>query len=161
MPKEKLIVKRNKFGWGVYAGRVYKKGEIICVMKGKKKVPDNLYYHGNNFRKAQINPLQIGRIHYLDLDKPYIYFNHSCEPNAGIRNTATLFALKKIKKGEEITFDYSTTVDEAFLCKCGSKKCRGVVADFFAIPQKLQQFYVRRGAVPKFIEKKYKKYHNK
>ncbi|RJQ14879.1 SET domain-containing protein [Candidatus Parcubacteria bacterium] len=154
--RELLVVKKNKKGYGVYAGRMYKKGEVICVMHGKKKTPHTLHYHGASFREAQINPLQIGPKTYLELRAPYRYFNHSCQPNAGVQDSSKLFALKPIKKGEEVTFDYSTTIDESFFCKCGSKRCRGVIADFFALPLKLQKFYIRQKAVPAFIEKKYK-----
>ena len=152
-----LITKRNKKGYGAYADKSYQKGDVICILRGIKRTPRTLYYHNANFRNAQINPLQIGSEVYMELQAPYRYLNHSCEPNAGIKKVSALFALHDIKKGEEITFDYSTTIDEAFFCKCGSRKCRGVIADFFALPEKLQRFYVKNKAVPAFIEKKYKK----
>lgn len=157
MENKNLIVKNNKKGRGVYTGRSFRQGEMICVMKGEERTPRTLYYHGAGFRNAQMNPLQIAQDVYLDLAPPYIYINHSCEPNAGIRGKATLFALHALKKGEEITFDYSTTIDESFICMCGSKKCRGAVIDFFGLPRKLQKFYVEIDAVPVFIAKKYKK----
>lgn len=161
MGSKTLIIKKNKKGYGVYAKRTFRKGEIICVIEGRRQTPRTLYYHGASFREAQINPLQIGTETYLELDAPYRYFNHSCEPNAGVRKASTLFALRNIKKREEITFDYSTTIDESFFCKCGSRKCRGVIADFFALSLKLQKFYMQRKAVPVFIAKKYKKCHGK
>lgn len=34
-------------------------------------------------------------------------FNHSCEPNAGFRSSIVLEAIRDIKAGEEITFDYA------------------------------------------------------
>lgn len=156
-----ILLKRNRKGFGVYADKDYEKEEVICVLHGKKKTPRTLYYHENNFRNAQINPLQIGEETYLELDKPYKYFNHSCDPNAGIREISTLFALKNIKEGEEITFDYSTTIDESFICQCGSNKCRRTVVDFFGLPQTLQKYYITKGAVPKFIVRKYKKSYSK
>lgn len=152
-----MIVKKNKKGLGVYAGKSYKKREIICKMTGKKRTIGDLYHRKSHSRKMLDDPLQIGEGKYLDMDEPYLYFNHSCDPNAGIRGTVTLFALKNIEKGEEITFDYSTTIDESLGCRCGSKKCRGVVADFFHLPRKIKMRYCEQGALPDFIRKKMQK----
>jgi D-alanine-D-alanine ligase-like ATP-grasp enzyme len=53
--------------------------------------------------------------------------NHSCDPNSREENL-TLIATRDIKKGEQITIDYSTFVEsrfaETFECRCGAKKCR-------------------------------------
>jgi SET domain-containing protein len=53
--------------------------------------------------------------------------NHSCEPNCGIAGTSSVLALRDLKIGEELTFDYamsdSSQYDE-FVCACGKEKCR-------------------------------------
>jgi len=154
----KYIVKKNSRGYGVYAGNNYKKNEDISVITGKIATPKNIYYHLKDFQKASTNPLQIGKGLYIDVDRPFLYINHSCDPNAGIKKKSTLFAIKNIKKGDEITFDYSTTIDESFECKCGSKKCRGAIVDFFGLSKKLQKYYADKKALPNFILKKYKKH---
>lgn len=55
------------------------------------------------------------------------YFNHSCDPNAGLQGPRTLVAMRPIKKGEVIAYDYamsdSSNYDE-FPCACGSPQCR-------------------------------------
>lgn len=71
-----MIVKKNKSGFAGYADREYKKGEVICIMKGKTVVPRTLEYHGSDFLKASINPLQTGHGRYMDLLKPFRYSNH-------------------------------------------------------------------------------------
>ena len=42
-----------------------------------------------------------------------------------------IYALKDIKKGEEITYDYNLQVEEddedPYTCLCGTKKCRGTM----------------------------------
>jgi SET domain-containing protein len=57
--------------------------------------------------------------------------NHSCDPNVGfLDGTPNLFALRNIAAGEEITWDYSTSISEPgwFLeCQCGAVRCRGIV----------------------------------
>lgn len=59
----------------------------------------------------------------------WMFLNHSCEPNAVIRDRA-LVALRDIVEGEGITFDYNATewdMAEPFACHCGSPRCVGVV----------------------------------
>jgi len=50
--------------------------------------------------------------------------NHSCEPNAGFRGDLVLVARRDIGPEEEITWDYSTAIDEeefpGFACCCGA-----------------------------------------
>lgn len=59
------------------------------------------------------------------------FINHSCGPNTYMRvmkNRVEFYALRNIKKGEELTCDYGETHHEGTLpCKCGVKNCRGVI----------------------------------
>jgi len=53
---------------------------------------------------------------------PWRFLNHSCAPNAVVRERA-LLALRPIDAGEEITFDYNATEWELtapFTCRCGA-----------------------------------------
>ena len=65
------------------------------------------------------------------------YLNHSCEPNAGFpTGKPELFALRDIVVGEEITWDYSTSLVEEgwnLQCRCGTKSCRGNILPFFSL----------------------------
>lgn len=58
---------------------------------------------------------------------PGDYFNHSCDPNAGLRGQLSLVALRAIEPGEEICYDYAMSdgspYDE-FACACGAWLCR-------------------------------------
>ncbi len=157
MGDKKLIIKKNKFGTGVYTFKSFIKGETIHIMSGRICTPRTIHYHNSNFRKGIIDPLQIGEDRYLELDELSRFINHSCEPNAGMRERSTLFALRDIKAGEELTYDYSTTIDEAFWCRCRSKKCRGIVYDFFALSNRDKLRYYKQNALPKFLMVKFKK----
>ena len=70
------------------------------------------------------------------------YVNHSCEPNCGFQNGLELVAMRDIAVGEELTWDYSSAIDEAgsdgFPCCCGSANCRGQVTSFRDLPQDAQ-----------------------
>lgn len=149
-----FIIKKSNKGWGIYAGRNYKKGEFVWELLGKKILPKNVKLLMGGYREDLISPLQIGPALYYKLDKPSYYFNHSCDPNTGMRHKSSLFALKNIKRGQELTFDYSTTIDESFVCECGSPKCHKGIFDFLALPIKRQRYYFINRALPDFIVKK-------
>ena len=87
------------------------------------------------------------------------FLNHLCNPNSGLKiegKRVTLIAIKNIKKGKEIKWDYSTTMDEddwELDCKCGSKNCRKRIKDFKYLPKKLRQKYIKLRIVPEYILK--------
>jgi hypothetical protein len=75
--------------------------------------------------------------------------NHSCDPNLGWADDATLTAVRDIAAGEELTVDYATAItDPAFVlyCHCGTYRCRQVIEGTdWQIPQ-LQTRYAGRWA---------------
>jgi SET domain-containing protein len=118
-------------------------------------------YTGPLLRYAQTTPqtlaLQIGPDLYIgESGQADDFVNHSCEPNAGMLIDATdvrLIALREIAPAEQITFDYSTTMDEddfEFDCLCGSSKCRGRIRDFKHLPAEVRLHYEQMGIVPKY-----------
>ena len=124
----KVRVKISKqHGKGVFATAAIVAGEEILtftgplMQRGQFKIGD---YH-----------LQIGDNLYLGAsDKADDYVNHSCNPNAGFGKGLTLVALRGIARGEEVTWDYSTAIDEddfdGFACQCGATNCRSTVLSF-------------------------------
>ena len=59
------------------------------------------------------------------------YINHSCAPNAymkTIHGHVLFFALRHIRRGEEITIDYEDTLHpDSKRCRCGAASCRGTI----------------------------------
>lgn len=59
------------------------------------------------------------------------FINHSCDPNTYIRvmkNRVEFYALKNIRKGQELSADYGETHHDGKLpCRCGAKNCRGFI----------------------------------
>jgi len=112
-------------GRGLFAGQRIRRGHLIIEM------------HGNRYSSADLPPelfaTQIGPDLWLASDGSSLddLINHSCEPNAGfVTGEAILFALRDIEPGEEITWDYSTSIDEPgwrLKCLCRSSRCRQVV----------------------------------
>ena len=152
--RHNFLITKNSKGYAVFAKRNYKKGETVWVLSGDKMTSKSVEVLQAKYLRGIIDPLQVGPQEYILLDSPSIYFNHSCAPNAGVRYKSTLAALRDIKKGDEITYDYSTTIDETFECKCGSKQCRGGIFDFLAIPKRIQRYYFVNRAIPDFIIKR-------
>ena len=99
------------------------------------------------------NALQIGIDRYLDLDEPGRFINHSCAPNAAVMRDTTLVAIRQIAAGEEIRFDYSTTISDGWTmeCHCGAKDCRGLIVAFQLLPEALRRRYAVLGHVQRFM----------
>ncbi len=137
-------------GLGVFATGPFHPGDLILLFEG----PTYSRFDPMHATPAGANLFQIDRNAYLWPQPPGLYVNHSCEPNAGVRHSRELTALRRIEAGEEIRFDYSTTMDEdlwTMSCRCGAPGCRGVVRDFRALPPDLQQRYLDLGIVSEFI----------
>jgi uncharacterized protein len=121
----------DRGGHTVVARQSIKKGELIVVWSGKLVDGDELKSLPAPVRRYS---LQVEENHYLvslsDCEPPD-YVNHSCDPNAGLSGQIALVAMRDIRPGEEISYDYATSdgssYDE-FACGCGSARCRGRVS---------------------------------
>lgn len=148
----------EKYGRGVFCTKKILKGEVIRIFTGKriseiacdKMIADGVLNNDD--------PFQIQHSEYILLDDISICFNHSCEPNSGFCGEATLFALKDIEPGEEITYDYSTTVDPNNFtfttmvnCLCGKPRCRRKLGNVSSIPTAILDYYRREGALQDYI----------
>ncbi len=158
----KFIVKESKFnGKGCFAVEEIKKGEKITELTGEIVSQDEINKRIADGTERLDDPLQITENQFIDLDRPSIFFNHSCDPNAGVRGKNELFALKNIFKGEEITYDYSSVVGKnidwfmSCLCKCGSKNCRKKIGNVLTIPVKYLKNYKKKGVLPDFIKNQF------
>lgn len=134
-------------------------GEIVTRFKGPILYFDQMEsgsYEGDHC-------LQVGERVYLGPDGGHHDFiNHSCEPNTGFLNFGLeelgLVALRLIREGEELTWDYSTSMDDESWeidCLCGSSDCRKRIRDFKFLPPELQEKYLQMGIVLDFIAQKY------
>jgi uncharacterized protein len=148
----KLVVKESSTGRGVFAGEAIRRGELL------------MRFTGPLLTYAQTSPqtlaLQIGPDVYVgESGNADDCVNHCCDPNAGLVIDGTdvrLIALRDISVGEQIAFDYSTTMDEddfEFDCLCGSLMCRGRIRDFKHLPEELRRKYEGMGIVPAYNQK--------
>jgi len=154
----KFDIRRSKIGGkGCFATKDINKEEVIKRLSGEVVSRTEINKRILKGIERIDDPLQIGDDLFIDLDEPSYFFNHSCNPNAGIRRKSELFAIKGISKGEEITFDYSTTVgkdiDWIMNCHCQSKNCRKKIGNILTIPKRQLERYDKLGAIPDFIKK--------
>ena len=121
---------------GLYANCDIKKGTKIIEYKGKVI----------SIKQSETDPkFDNGRAIYLfnlnkryDLDGDFKFntarlINHSCDPNCEVFGTGLkvfVYAMKNIKKGEELSYDYGFSYDsdyKQFPCKCRSENCIGFI----------------------------------
>ena len=130
------IKKSNIDNKGLYASQDIKDGKKIIEYKGKiitkKKVEEEPKFDND---KA-IYLFNLNKRYDLDGDFKYNtarLINHSCNPNcevAGVGLKVWVYAIRDIKKGEELSYDYGFGYDEYykdFPCRCGSKNCVGYI----------------------------------
>lgn len=112
---------------GVFARRRIRSGEVLAVWGGE--VMTEKRFNRLPAERQRIS-VQVEEHLYLapQAEGPAEWFNHSCDPNAGMMGQITLVALRDIAPGEEVCYDYAMSdgspYDE-FECHCGAAACRG------------------------------------
>ncbi len=117
---------------GVFTTRLFRAGETVLVGVIEKRLSKN-HSHAS----------QVGENEYVLHTGLTSKFNHSCNPNCGIRLNATgahdFIAIRDIRMGDEATFDYAMrnySVDYfPPACKCGAKGCRGHITGWKDLPE--------------------------
>jgi hypothetical protein len=126
----KTVVRKSAIhGRGLFAAKQIKKGELIGIKGGNIVDRETL-----KKRAALIGDsyIQIDDDFFLaplaanEVKKVMMFLNHSCSPNIGVRGQVSFVAMRDIGEGEELTVDYATIDDDAYVmdCNCGTKLCR-------------------------------------
>jgi len=126
-PKLAAIGALDKGGYGVQALEPVRAGEVLAVWGGEIRDGAALAQLPEEVRQRSV---QVEEDCYLVVTRfcPADYFNHSCDPNAGMNGQIVLVAMRDIAPGEEVCFDYAMTDSspyDEFDCACGSPGCRG------------------------------------
>lgn len=132
-------------GIGIFAKEFILAGEIVCVKGGHILRKTELFSSSviNSYHPIS-DDLYIAAKTEEEEEYVKIYINHSCDPNCGLRGDITFVAMRDIKAGEEITFDYAFLDNEnyQFMCNCGSNRCRHIITGYDWKIKKLQErFY--------------------
>lgn len=147
---ETVIVKPSKHGKGIFTTIDLPKNSILFQISGKPITFEQTLKLGTN----ECYSLQIGIDKYIIPHYPFHFSNHSCEPNCGITRNMEYITLRDISKGEELCWDYSTSMLEKhwkMQCECGSSQCRHLIQDFDLLPDNIQEKYLRLKVVLPFI----------
>lgn len=142
-------------GLGINAGEDIKKGEVINRIKGPVKFKIN-----KDKDDALDNPDWVGisKNQWVDPERPHKFLNHSCNPSAGMRGL-TLYALRDIGEGQEITIDYAIIEGDdrwEMKCTCGAPNCRKIVRSIHFLPQKAFNKYLPY--IPAYFKKLYEEH---
>ncbi len=156
-----LAVRPVRNGRGIVALNVFRRGAMICEIKGKVVTADEVWRYWKIDPRLGENCFRYDSDCYVDPDGEIGAFaNHSCNPNAGIVKRGgrlLLKAIAAIAPGDEVTHDYSTLLgaDDVWKmrCNCGEPNCRRVVRNISKLPATTMRHYRRLGIVPDFILK--------
>ena len=100
---------------GSLGGKVISKKQAEAIAQQKKSI--------------SLVELWNGKVIDASREKGVRFINHSCAPNTFMRTLnyhVEFYALRKIRKGEELTCDYGPTHHEGSLaCRCGAAGCKG------------------------------------
>lgn len=100
---------------GNMGGEIISKREVRQRIAKVKRVA-MVEFHNGKALDASVDPNELR------------YINHSCSPNTYLRRNypyIEFYALRTIKKGEELTADYGETHHDGKLkCRCGSSNCK-------------------------------------
>ncbi len=132
-PKLTVRLCSDKPGQGVFAVEPVEAGEVVAVWGGRIVPAEIAAALPPQTRRYVVQVEDDQYLAPLDRIDPAELINHCCQPNCGLQGQITLVALRHIKPGEEITFDYAATDSSPFLefeCACVKQPCRNrVLAD--------------------------------
>jgi len=142
---EYAVVRKSKIhNRGVFARNDIPEGARVIEYVGDKMTKAQSDIRADEiFEKAEKDRKNIGAVYIFELNKRYDidgsvswntakWINHSCDPNCEtdiIKGRIWIIALRDIKKGEELFYDYGYDIEdfEDHPCYCGSKKCVGYI----------------------------------
>lgn len=121
-PPEGLLVKRSSAGLGLFTQIPIKKGSRIIEYVGRVISPQEEYTSRSKYL------FEVNRRTTID-GKPFMnpagYINHSCRPNCEpyiVKGRVFIRAIKNIREGEELTYDYGKEYFDEYLrphgCRC-------------------------------------------
>jgi SET domain-containing protein len=125
------VVRSSIDGYGVVATRDFAAGEILAEVEG-------VLWHETQPVDDRYS-LLMGDGYFFDMMDQTRWINHSCDPNCEVETGlldggakggwAQVVAVRAVRAGEELTYDYAFAPEVAEPCRCGSPACRGFIVD--------------------------------
>ena len=147
----KVATRRSPIhGNGMFAVAPIRKGERVVEYKGKRRTHEEV-------DADDTGDVDSGHTFLFTLNDEYVidanhkgnkarWLNHSCDPNCEAvieehdgknrkKDKVFIEAIRAIKPGEELTYNYGITLDEPhtarlkkiWACRCGAKGCTGTM----------------------------------
>lgn len=135
------VAKTPHTGNGLFTRKAFDQHQLVFVIRGEMR-----FFASRTKEETHRyeNWIGLGRDRWIDPAPPFVYLNHSCEPNLAISHEREFVALRDIDPGEELTFDYSISEDEllwTMKCDCGTKRCRGTIGAIQLLPTEVVEGY--------------------
>jgi SET domain-containing protein len=145
-----VVVRRSAInGFGGFAGRRFEAGDPVIEYAGER------ISHAEGDRRYDDKPYTM----LFEVDSRTVidgavdgnearFINHSCSPNCEAlieRRRVIIHALRRIRPGEELTYDYAlprdaslgAAEDAMYPCRCQARRCRGTI--LVPLPRKKRQ----------------------
>uniref|UniRef100_A0A182JWZ4 Histone-lysine N-methyltransferase n=1 Tax=Anopheles christyi TaxID=43041 RepID=A0A182JWZ4_9DIPT len=138
-----------------YVGEVINSGEFVRRVQMMQTAKEENYYFLTVEPDMTIDAGPKGNVSR--------FINHSCEPNCetqkwtiGETRVIGLFAIKDIKSGEELTFNYNleSLGNNKSVCLCGAEKCSGYIGEKYRPVQRKDAGVIKSGRALKGGKKK-------
>jgi uncharacterized protein len=125
------VAKSALVGRGLFAGTPIParakigefEGEVIGLREARRRAKGRRIVAIVELERHALDATRMGR--------GFRFINHSCAPNTFFRCTperAEVYALRDIRRGEELTVDYGESQHDGKLaCRCGAAGCRGFI----------------------------------
>jgi uncharacterized protein len=131
-PKATKGVESGIEGRGLVADQPIARDEVVAIKGGHIVDTDTLLTLSRRLQDSEVKIADGWHVAALDDDEyeaVMLFLNHSCDPNVGLAGNVVFVAMRDIAVGEELTTDYALfdDSDEQMTCRCGSRRCRGIV----------------------------------
>jgi hypothetical protein len=116
-------------GRGLFARQAIEKGEIVAIKGGHVLDVRALARVRGAIAHSYIqidDRFYLGARRGAEVRRNKIWLNHSCRPNVGIRGQCVFVAMRAIRAGEELTYDWAMEENRRAItrCACGRPGCR-------------------------------------
>jgi len=139
-------------GHGVFAEKAFLKGDMVLKIDDSDPVLERHELTPEQQIFIDVFVAVDGTQKITWMKSPERFINHSCDPNSyvltdmrnGVRRA---WALKNIRRGDELTWDYAVNIWEEWIdpvpCNCGAENCRRIIrGNYFTLPKEIQRRYL-------------------
>ncbi|MFW5972682.1 MAG: SET domain-containing protein-lysine N-methyltransferase [Bacteroidota bacterium] len=130
-------------GRSIIAGKTLPAGTVLAVWGGTNNEAADFFDLSPSRRQISV---QVADDLFLvpETEGAAEWINHSCDPNAGLMGQISVVAMRVIRAGEEVCYDYAMSdgcrYDE-FECCCGSSRCRlRITGNDWQIPELWERY---------------------